>query len=561
MMRPFIIKKNGVDLAEEIRKYRVFKSFPESMQMTEKTYYGEGFVEPKIPPEVLLSLLELNPQHSSACSIKANDIIKTGYVLEGEDSEMAREFFQTCRPSFEVILHRALEDLQVFNYCTLEVVRDSDGRPVFLEYVPAHTVRVHESKKKYIQTVNGVDRVYFKDYTAEEEIDYETGQVTDDPERFANEMIFMALPSTMCSYYGVPKYISAIPSMLALNKVNEYNYAFFENYTVPSYAITITGDFEDYEETDSQGNPTGRTVLQALIEENFEYISKNPQSPIVLSVPGGDTVKVNFVPLSSSAHESSFRGYEDDRKLDIAAAHMIDPYSIGVFETGPLGGNLAEETKKNYYEAVIRPQRHLIATVFTDFLQSRFGWDGERADVQFRFNDELLLASEVIKNYVLLIQNGVMTPAEAREQLFGLQDGLQYYFTPAGPMNKPSVKRRMFKRRDEEKQWAKILEEVYSAYKDRITDVMNTELKPEEKKGQIDIILEEMRQEAYKVTDQLIDDSVKRGITNAIESGIGQIPLEPNNLKEYQRLQHASIDDMIERIRHYTYKVVGLEAI
>ena len=116
---------------KSLEKYKAIKREEVESQALKEDGFEE-YVEPKVHPLVLLSLLQVNPYHASACSIKANDILRTSYLIDGDDGGV-EELLRACRPSFEFILLQALEDLQVFNYCTLEVVRDDQGEPVRLD--------------------------------------------------------------------------------------------------------------------------------------------------------------------------------------------------------------------------------------------------------------------------------------------------------------------------------------------------------------------------------------------------------------------------------------------
>ena len=144
---------------------------------------------------------------------------------------------------------------------------------------------MHRDGSRYMQTWDRIHVTYFKDYRYEGEVNPDNGEDQDGVG--ANEIIFIHLPSPICSYYGVPRYLSAAPSILAMQKIDEYNYAFFDNYTIPSYVITVTGEFEDEMELGPDGEPTGRTVLQGLIEDNFKYLKEAPHTALVVSVPGG----------------------------------------------------------------------------------------------------------------------------------------------------------------------------------------------------------------------------------------------------------------------------------
>lgn len=529
---------------KSLEKYQAIKAEDIRSQVQQEPEYGD-YVEPKVHPLILLSLLQMNPYHASACSIKAYDIIKMGYTIENDDGSV-NELIQKCKGSFEFILLQALEDLQVFNYCTLEVVRDSGGEPVRFEYIPAHTIRVHKDGSRYMHTWDNVNVTYFKDYRYEGEIDPTTGEDTE--AIGANEIIFIHLSSPMCSYYGVPKYISAVPAILTMNKIDNYNYAFFDNFTIPSYVITITGDFEDEEILDSEGNPTGKTILQELIEENFSYLRENPHTPLVLSVPGGDSVEVKFTPLNTTQREASFQEYLDSKKMDIAAAHMIDPYRLGIFEVGPLGGNFAEVTRKTYQESVIRPQQKIIASIFTDFFQTKYG-----SDVEFKFKDEIIFESELVRNYVSLIQAGVITPAEARQRLLGLSGGLDSFYLPGQFMPQGSLKMALkIDRVKNYKEYKKLLKSEYDALKQRIQEIMRSDLGVDEKKRQIDIVLEEFRNIGERKVREALPSAYENG---RIESGMPVLVASPTRDK-YIEMQLTGLNDFIEKIRHYLYKVI-----
>lgn len=529
---------------KSLEKYKAIKREEVESQALKEDGFEE-YVEPKVHPLVLLSLLQVNPYHASACSIKANDILRTGYMIDGDDGGV-EELLRACRPSFEFILLQALEDLQVFNYCTLEVVRDDQGEPVRLDYIPAHTVRVHRDGSRYMQTWDRIHVTYFKDYRYEGEVNPDNGEDQDGVG--ANEIIFIHLPSPICSYYGVPRYLSAAPSILAMQKIDEYNYAFFDNYTIPSYVITVTGEFEDEMELGPDGEPTGRTVLQGLIEDNFKYLKEAPHTPLVFSIPGGDTVEVTFTPLNTSQKEMSFREYAAEKKHDIAAAHMIDPYRLGIIDVGPLGGNFAEVTRRTYYESVVRPQQEIVSSVLTDFIQLKLD-----PGARFVFNEEILMESEFVHNYALLVQCGVLTPSEVREKLFGLDGGPDMFMVPSS-IGKSAMKRQ---KRNYEKNQINEIKRTYAKYKPRIQEIISSESPLEDKKKKIDEVLSDFRAEAYENGKKMLSIAGDMGTMSAINRGVSMIPPKPSNLEAYEDLLAASVDDIVERIRHYLYKVIG----
>lgn len=530
-----MIMREYLSSVKSLEKYQPFPS-----QSLKEESVGD-YVEPRVHPLYLLQLLNSNPYHAAACTIKTNDIVKTGYTLTNDDGRV-EGFLKACKPSFEYVLLSSIEDLQVFNYCSLEIVRDDDGEPVRFEYVPAHTVRVHRDGTRYKQTWDGVHVTYFKDYRHEGEVNPETGEDLEGGGVGANELLFIHLPSPICSYYGVPKYLSAVNSILTMKKIDEYNYAFFDNFTLPSYVITVTGDFEDEEILDSEGNPTGRTVLQKAIEENFTYLKENPHSPIVLSIPGNDTVKVEFTPLNKSMDDADFKQYYHDKKFDVAAAHMIDPYRLGIGDIGALGGNLAESTRKTYYESVVRPQQKIIASILTDFFQIKFS-----SDVIFEFNDETLLESSIVNNYCSLIHYGVLSPEEVYNKL-----------SPNG--GSVSGKRLRSLKSQEPPGTDKIrqrLEKLFKTkYSGKIEDVLRSQQPSDAKGAAVTTILEEFKDDARAYAYRLIPAQVPSGVAH------GQITLPSGSLEgKYKRLIDLTLDDMTERMKSYLLKVIEWEGL
>lgn len=539
---------------KSLDQYRVVKDDDVKSQIQKPSTVGDGYVEPPIHPLTLISLYQSNPYHASACTLKANDILRSGWSLTDPDAATeVRRFLNNCRPSFEYTLLSALLDLQVFNYCTLEIIRDKSGAPVRLGYIPAHTIRVHEDGTRYRHTWDGVNVTYMKDYRYEGEVNPETGEDTDGVG--ANEVIFISLPNPLCSYYGAPKYLSAVTSILGMKKVQEYNYAFFDNFTIPSYLITVTGEYEDEMILDAEGNPTGKTVLQELIEENFEYIRQHPHTPIVLSIPGGGDVEVTFQPLNTDTNDLDFREYLHEMRRDIITAHMLDPYRLGVGDVGALGGNLAEVARRTYYESVIRPQQRVISSIFTDFMQTHFDVD---ESVEFTFNEEIILESDVVRSYTSLVLSGVMTPREVRRRLFNDDSGPDYYYIPTNvvPHNEAATKRAP---RLEERAWQRIIKDAYEKrYKGRLEAVIDDRgLTAEQKREAVDRILQSFRENVYNEASKILEERATVGLQSAIRRGATAMPASGHNLGQYDELLRASIDDMTNRLQSYLYKVIG----
>ena len=184
--------------------------------------------------------------------------------------------------------------------------------------------------------------------------EYEQGSLP--PEQRATEVIWNRAYTSKSDYYGVPDSLPATGAMYGDRSRTIYNIAFFENFGVPSFAVTIAGDFDEGEVDET----TKKSALQTAIEEKVKDMAQNPHSVMVLTVPSTDAeskVTVNFEKLAVETKEASFRLFRLDNRDEIVTAHGMDPYRIGIAATGSLGGNTAIESKKNYKSTTVHPKQ------------------------------------------------------------------------------------------------------------------------------------------------------------------------------------------------------------
>lgn len=358
----------------------------ESKQAPENFYtsYGlYGLVEPPYNPKILVAFADLNTYHRACCSVKANDIGGLGHhltVLEGQEEDTAVKALITqflVNSNIEDTLTDAQDDAEQVGWGCLELIRIgglTSGEPQRLEHIHAHTVRIHQNKRKFMQTWDGVIRRWFKRYGAKNykidpkegkfDVNINTGEEVQfgslKPEETGNELIYNPKYSSKTSYYGTPDYIPSIRTMIGDLSAVEFNISYFKNFTVPQYAVYVTGYFEDEPEIDPKtGKKTGKSVMQSAIEKKFKEINENPNSNLYLMIPQSDVkappINIKFVPLSTQEKDGHFRVYRLGNRDEIITAHRVDPYRIGVTQTGSLGGSTAIENKKSYKSSVAIP--------------------------------------------------------------------------------------------------------------------------------------------------------------------------------------------------------------
>lgn len=390
--KPFcIVTKRGRAVRwDEMHRWATKQESGESKQIDDPFVtedFQAGIVKPPLDPNVLVQLLELNTYHMRACRTKARDAAGLGWRVtptteDTGDSEDEREqleqFFRGLSNPLSNSLSNAQYDYESVGWGALELIRDVEGNPVDLVHVPSHTLRMHKSREKVLQR-RGNKKVWFKLAGAGDfHIDFRSGGMLDSSaplDRRATEIIWWRNYTQRSDYYGIPDIVPAIGAILGDVSRRDFNISFFENYGVPAYAVFITGDFDPGDpEIDPNTGEEGPTPLERKIEEHFSKLVDEPHSTLILSIPTtgemGSTdekVEVDIKPLSVDVKEASFRLYRQDNRDEVLAAHGVDPYRIGVTETGNLGGTTARTATEIYKESVTEPRQadleHLINSI------------------------------------------------------------------------------------------------------------------------------------------------------------------------------------------------------
>lgn len=361
-----------------------------SKQVPDKPWQvGKQLVDPKYDPRQLVDLLDFNTYHADCVDAVAGDAAGIAYTLmpvEGEtenEDERKRflEFLGNCEPSINTHIYRMLYDRRSIGYGAMEIVREStsDSPVKRLCHIQAHTLRRHSDEKRVLQRSDTGKEVWFviygKNYNEDGvfcDVDADTGEWMPynslPPERKANELLWNYEYAPKTSYYGRPPIIGSLLSIQGVLSAKKYNTAFFDNYGMPAFAVTITGDFMDYkipqyiedEDGNKKENPDydpTQTIRYKLSQQIREVI-KNPHSAICITIPseGEDgNVEVNIQPLHIQQEESSFRVFLKDERDEIIHAHKVDPSRIGIYDAGKLNGTNSAYTDNSYKYSTVAP--------------------------------------------------------------------------------------------------------------------------------------------------------------------------------------------------------------
>ena len=191
---------------------------------------------------------------------------------------------------------------------------------------------------------------------------------------------------------------------------------------MPKFAITVTGDFADYDVEPTDPDYDITQTLRYKIGQQIKEVIKNPHSAICITIPSeGEEGNVNLdiTPLSVQTEEGHFRMYRKDTRDEVIHAHHVDPSRLGIYDSGNLNGTNAGITQNSYKYGTIAPLKREL-----EDLVNLIGNDLEITS--WRFNIEDVAPIDYTKDIVLaefLFARGAMTIRDLVDN-FGNKFGL-----------------------------------------------------------------------------------------------------------------------------------------
>lgn len=412
---------------------------------TEEQLKGYNILEPKYHPYYLVQLLDLYTYHAACVEAVAIDSTGINYTLNPvenvktieEEKTRLEEVLNNSRPNINIHLQRLVYDRRSIGYGALEIIRDSTSKSDIkrLNHIPAHTLRRHADQKRVIHINSSGKKVWFviygKNYDENGElcdVDADTGEFkpynTLPPHQRANEILWSMEYAPGTNYYGRPPIISCLGSIKGDISAVRYNYSFFENYGMPKFAITVTGDFADYDVDPDDDDYDFTQTLRYRIGEQIKEVIKNPHSAICITIPSeGEegNVDLRITPLSVQTEEGHFRLYRKDTRDEVINAHHVDPSRLGIYDAGNLNGTNANQTSNAYKYGTIAPIKAECEALINQLAEELevSSWRFSIEDVSpIDYNQDMVLAE-------FLFARGAMTIKDLIDN-FGSKFGLDY---------------------------------------------------------------------------------------------------------------------------------------
>ncbi len=350
-------------------------------------------------------------------------------------------FFDFCcfDHSFVDLRRRSRQDLEVTGNAFWELLRDGRGEIARLVYVPSYSVRLmpldtepvevedrvrvspvafdtvsaRRRLRRYVQ-IQGTERVYFKSLGDPRVVSRKTGRVFNDIHALqeanpddgpASELVHFAIHSPR-SPYGVPRWVGTLLAVLGSRQMEEVNYLYFENKSVPPLALLVSG-----------GRLSEASVprIERFIEENLKG-KTNFHKMLILEAEGGGAgsdqarAKIELKPLTDAQQQDALFQVYDERNIDkVGSAFRLPRMLRG--ESKDFNRATAESALRFAEDQVFQPERDEF-----DFLMNR----QILADMGIRFwrfrsqtpvtRDPERMTTMVEK----LVRVGVLTPEEGR---------------------------------------------------------------------------------------------------------------------------------------------------
>ena len=405
---------------------------------SEEQLKGYNILDPKYNPHYLVQLLDLYTYHAASVEAVAVDSTGVDYSLkpiegvEPVDAEKDRflEVLENSTPSINTHLQRMVYDRRSIGYGAIEIIRDSTSKSDIkrLNHIPAHTLRRHADQKRVVQVNSSGKKVWFVIYGKNYNEDGELVDISADdgsfhpynslsPSERANELLWSMEYAPGTDYYGRPPIISCLGPIKGDVSAVRYNNSFFENYGMPKFAITVTGDFADYDEEpyNDDGSINDEfditKTLRYRISEQIKEVIKNPHSAICITIPSeGEegNVDLKITPLSVQSEEGHFRLFRKDTRDEVIHAHHVDPSRLGIYDAGKLNGNNANQTSSSYKYGTIAPIKsecESLINLIGEELEAT-SWRFSIEDVApIDYNDDLKLADFLFARGAMTIQD------------------------------------------------------------------------------------------------------------------------------------------------------------
>jgi PBSX family phage portal protein len=350
-------------------------------------------------------------------------------------------FFEACsfEHSFVELRRRTRQDLEVTGNAYWEVLRNAQGEIARLVYVPSYTMRLlpldpapvaveeqlrispvtlervasRQRVRRFVQ-VQYAQRTFFKGLGDPRVVSRTTGEVFASSDELqaarpddgpATEIVHFAIPSPR-SPYGIPRWVGAMLAVMGSRSMEEVNYLYFENKSVPPLALLVSG-----------GKLSEASIprIERFIEENIRG-KANFHKILILEAEGAGSAsdaakaKIELRPLTEAQQKDALFQDYDERNIDkVGGAFRLPRLLRG--DSRDFNRAVADAQLRFAEDQVFQPERDEFDYVINKRLLGDMGirfW-------RFRSQTPVTRDPERMTDMVeKLVRVGVLTPEEGR---------------------------------------------------------------------------------------------------------------------------------------------------
>jgi PBSX family phage portal protein len=300
--------------------------------------------------------------------------IRKGAIVSEEEKAELESFIESANLTESLVgVHSKLvEQYEKFGFGYVEVVRDRKNRPTLLKHCKTSNIRATKRNgnavtittqmsrggrrstikervkfRRYVQRV-GTNTVYFKEFGDPRKMSLKTGKYASKAysvpvSEEATELLHRRQISE--DAYGLPRWISQLPSILGSREAEEVNLRYFEDNTVPPMIMSVAG-----------GRLTRESYIQLQAILNAQGVGRERQNQIILveAVPevsdleGKGSVSLQIDKLTDVRQgDGLFDKYGESNIAKVRSSFRLPPVFLGMsqditFATANVSAYLAE---------------------------------------------------------------------------------------------------------------------------------------------------------------------------------------------------------------------------
>jgi PBSX family phage portal protein len=316
-----------------------------------------------------------------------------GASMDQQEVRLLKSFIESPNTdeSLRSVSSKIVNYYEKYGFTFTEVVRNAQGVPTLLRAANPAAIRMTSKDREeievrmtvrrggrrsriverkrfrqYVQQV-GTQKVYYKQFGDPRDLNYKSGIYSEAgtlaPELRATELIHHKQLSE--DPYGVPRWISMLPSILGSREAEEVNLRYFEDNTVPPMILSVAG-----------GRLTRQSFLDLQSILSGTGLGRDRQNQIMLleavpevaDIDGKEgTVSLKLDKLTDARQSDGlFKDYDDANMAKVRSAFRLPPVFLGMsqdmtFATANVSAYIAEVQ-------VFGPERQ----IHDEFLNKKF---------------------------------------------------------------------------------------------------------------------------------------------------------------------------------------------